>query len=92
MVAVVATRSVLVLGVWAALTSCHRILPFDVLQPGADAAVVDARPGQGSWKLLAATKLTPRSLHSGVWTGTEMIVWGGSGSGNLYNDGAIYTP
>jgi N-acetylneuraminic acid mutarotase len=33
-----------------------------------------------------------RHLHTAVWTGSEMIVWGG-GSGNIpFNDGARYNP
>ena len=32
-----------------------------------------------------------RAQHTAVWTGTEMIVWGGYGSGVL-NDGASYNP
>jgi N-acetylneuraminic acid mutarotase len=32
-----------------------------------------------------------RSSHSAVWTGTQMIVWGGIGAGRL-NTGARYDP
>lgn len=32
--------------------------------------------------------LSPRSGHKAVWTGSEMIVWGGYS----HNDGAIYSP
>ncbi len=32
-----------------------------------------------------------RAFHTAVWTGNEMIVWGGTGSGYL-NDGARYNP
>ena len=34
---------------------------------------------------------SPRSLHTGVWTGTEMIVWGGIGS-SVWNSGGKYNP
>lgn len=35
----------------------------------------------------------PRKLHSAVWTGKEMIIWGGNDEhGNLFNDGARYFP
>ena len=34
----------------------------------------------------------PRSLHTAVWTGTEMIVWGGKTSIGPMPDGAIYLP
>jgi len=34
-----------------------------------------------------------RSLHTAVWTGSEMIVWGGSaGTSAYFNDGARYNP
>src|ERR1700690_1790219 len=33
-----------------------------------------------------------RSLHTAVWTGNEMIVWGGDGPGVYLNDGARYDP
>jgi hypothetical protein len=43
-----------------------------------------------------ATTLTgapdPRTLHTAVWTGSEMIVWGGSISGSIYNTGGRYNP
>ena len=37
------------------------------------------------------TPPTARFLHTAVWTGSEMIVWGGFGGGYL-NDGARYNP
>ena len=33
-----------------------------------------------------------RNNHSAVWTGTEMIVWGGSSTGVEFNDGGHYNP
>jgi hypothetical protein len=33
-----------------------------------------------------------RSGHTSVWTGTEMIVWGGSGSSGMTNTGARLEP
>jgi N-acetylneuraminic acid mutarotase len=39
------------------------------------------------------TPLSRRSQHSAVWTGAEMIVWGGIGSGNVRrSDGNRYDP
>jgi hypothetical protein len=37
----------------------------------------------------------PRAGHSAVWTGTEMIIWGGrkgSGSADAFNSGARFDP
>src|SRR5207302_7067682 len=33
-----------------------------------------------------------RSGHTAVWTGTEMIVWGGYNGSSYLNDGARYNP
>jgi hypothetical protein len=42
---------------------------------------------------IAAGVLTPRTAHSSVWTGNEMIVWGGwISTGITSNDGAHYDP
>src|SRR5438034_7446135 len=36
---------------------------------------------------------TARSVHTAVWTGSEMIVWGGATSGPIYfNTGGRYNP
>ena len=45
-----------------------------------------------SWKPTMQL-LDPRYFHTAVWTGTEMIVWGGSNAvGNYFNDGSRYNP
>ena len=53
-------------------------------------------PALNTWKPVANTNAPgPRYLHTAVWTGTEMIVWGGySGfTGSTYwNDGSRYNP
>jgi N-acetylneuraminic acid mutarotase len=46
-------------------------------------------PGTDAWTPLPAGILTGRSFHSTVWTGSEMIVWGGVADSAL-NDGARY--
>jgi N-acetylneuraminic acid mutarotase len=33
-----------------------------------------------------------RSGHTAVWTGSEMIVWGGSGTSGFFNSGGRYNP
>src|SRR5215468_3525451 len=35
---------------------------------------------------------SPRSAHTAVWTGSEMIVWGGEGPGPYLNSGGRYDP
>ncbi len=46
-----------------------------------------------SWLMLSASPLSGRYAHTAVWTGTEMIIWGGRGSSPTYKgDGARYNP
>ncbi|MDA8392919.1 MAG: hypothetical protein M0Z87_09025 [Actinomycetota bacterium] len=59
--------------------------------PVADAAQLTA----GHWSALPAAPIAPRQGASVVWTGTDMIVWGGASGahGNhLHADGAAYDP
>lgn len=45
------------------------------------------------WRRLAAAPLSPRVGHSAVWTGTEMLIWGGGPPGGRPKaDGAAYDP
>jgi N-acetylneuraminic acid mutarotase len=50
-------------------------------------------PATDSW---AATDVadapSPRDLHTAVWTGREMIIWGGTGDFANFNDGGRYDP
>ena len=66
-----------------------RDLPAD--SPLNDGAIY--HPGSDSWAGIAPHGAPQaRTLHTAVWTGTEMIVWGGDSSGNLLNTGARYNP
>lgn len=51
-------------------------------------------PTTDTWTPVAIrSELGPRYWHTAVWTGTEMIVWGGTTiAGNLGEQGAIYNP
>jgi hypothetical protein len=50
-------------------------------------------PATDSW---AVTSLSgapgARRQHSGIWTGSEMIIWGGEGASGFLGDGARYDP
>jgi len=51
-------------------------------------------PGSDTWTP-TSTADTPqgRHLHTAVWTGSEMFVWGGEGDVvNIFNDGGRYDP
>jgi len=52
-----------------------------------------AVPGSASWTRLPGAPIAPRSEYAAVWTGKQMIVWGGySGNTTQYGDGAAYDP
>jgi len=52
-----------------------------------------AVPGSASWTRLPRAPIGPRSEYAAVWTGKEMIVWGGySRNTTQYSDGAAYDP
>jgi len=48
-------------------------------------------PITDTW-LAVTTTGAPRARiqHTGVWTGTEMLVWGGNSPTNVFNDGGRY--
>lgn len=53
-------------------------------------------PETDSWQPLTAVGAPgPREMHSAVWTGSKMIIWGGCDAvycSTVYNDGALYDP
>lgn len=76
--------------VWGGQTSCHddRVV--------GDGAAYD--PDTDTWRTLASAPLAPRRAHTAVWTGDEMLVWGGWGppqpgaAAREFADGAAYDP
>jgi N-acetylneuraminic acid mutarotase len=50
-------------------------------------------PAGNSWTAVSTTSAPGgRYNHTAVWTGTEMIVWGGTGPSDALNDGGRYNP
>ncbi len=51
-------------------------------------------PGSNTWVPTSTAAGVPsaRYLHTAVWTGTEMLVWGGSNGASRLNDGGHYNP
>ena len=48
-------------------------------------------PSTGTWTATAtANAPEPRSEHTAIWTGSEMIVWGGAGNNNYLSSGGRY--
>jgi hypothetical protein len=51
------------------------------------------RPSTDAWgSITAESAPAPRRNHSAVWTGREMIVWGGANETANLGDGAAYDP
>ena len=51
-------------------------------------------PSTNTWTATSTTNAPEaRALHTAVWTGSEMIVWGGVGTGAIeFNTGGRYNP
>ena len=50
-------------------------------------------PSTNSWTATStANAPAPRNAHTAVWTGTQMIVWGGQGPNGPSNTGGRYNP
>src|SRR5438045_7243360 len=50
-------------------------------------------PTTDSWAATTTTNApAARILHTAVWTGSEMIIWGGQDSSNFFNTGGRYNP
>jgi hypothetical protein len=49
-------------------------------------------PRTNAWRVLPRAPIGGRAYASAVWTGTELIVWGGSANGHALGDGAAYNP
>ncbi|MBA2528418.1 MAG: hypothetical protein H0V19_00390, partial [Euzebyales bacterium] len=54
-----------------------------------------SRPPMGSWRQMAPAPIGPRAGHVAVWTGDQLVVWGGrevTGRRLPRGDGAAYNP
>ncbi|MBI3950985.1 MAG: hypothetical protein HY314_11085 [Acidobacteria bacterium] len=50
-------------------------------------------PATDTWTATSSSGApNARSFHTAVWTGSEMIVWGGSAGTNAVNTGGLYCP
>jgi hypothetical protein len=49
-------------------------------------------PGHDRWRPMAEAPIPGRSRAAAVWTGTELVVWGGSNRSGARGDGAAYDP
>ena len=66
--------------------------------PGSSSRSQSAKPEPNTWRVIAKSPIRPGYGHSAVWTGQEMIVWGGSEQdkntleSKPVRDGAAYDP
>jgi hypothetical protein len=45
------------------------------------------------WRIISSNgEPSLREAPTAVWTGEEMLVWGGGIGGDYFNDGAAFTP
>jgi N-acetylneuraminic acid mutarotase len=49
-------------------------------------------PATNQWTALPEAPLSGRAGPTAIWTGSQMIVWGGYTTSENYTDGAAYTP
>ena len=50
-------------------------------------------PSTDTWVATSTNNApAPRKWHTAVWTGSEMVVWGGTGASGDLNDGGRYNP
>ena len=61
-------------------------------QPPAPPVAGAYDPGPNGWQPAAAGPLRGRVLHTAVWTGQVMIVWGGTDGDRALPDGAAFRP
>jgi N-acetylneuraminic acid mutarotase len=80
--------------VWGGVQTSQPSTIFKFLKNGGSLT-----PANDTWSYLAHGSPAPRAGHTMIWTGTEMIVWGGTISNGLstgidptFNDGARFNP
>ena len=59
---------------------------------GASSAGGRYNPKADTWATMTTCGPVGRGLHTAVWTGSEMIIWGGVGHSSLANGGGRYNP
>src|SRR5262245_56420222 len=79
---------------WILLAACSAPPdPAPPVHPTTRAVVADPCGLGGRWDELPSPALEGRVDHTAVWTGTEMIVWGGTqGVRRPFSDGARFDP
>src|SRR5205823_5064830 len=74
-----------------AAVSANYTLP--VISGQSDNSIPSVACTDDTWTATSTTSApAARRHHTAVWTGSEMIVWGGASSGSVFNTGGRYNP
>lgn len=76
--------------VWGGQNCAGAECPTDGAPRLADGAAYN--PSTNKWRKMARSPLSARDGAATVWTGKELIVWGGAAGDALLADGAAYNP
>lgn len=76
--------------VWGGQSCAGELCPLERAPRLADGAAYD--PARDRWRRMADSPLEGRDSPASVWTGRELLVWGGSGRTGPLDDGAAYDP
>lgn len=76
--------------VWGGESCAGAVCPSDQSAHLGDGAAYN--PATDKWRNLAKSPLAAREAAATAWTGTEMLVWGGTTGQSLLADGAAYDP
>jgi hypothetical protein len=76
--------------VWGGESCAGATCPSDQSPHLGDGAAYN--PTTDKWRTVAKSPLTAREPAATAWTGTEMLVWGGTSGQDLLADGAAYDP
>jgi hypothetical protein len=98
--AAIGTTAVAVVAALAAVAAASPVLTGALFAArGGERNVRPARPvtslpvpGAARWARLPRAPIAPRNEYAAVWTGKQMIVWGGYSNTAQYGDGAAYDP
>jgi N-acetylneuraminic acid mutarotase len=76
--------------IWGGQNCAGAECPLETAHRMADGAGYD--PARNRWRQMAASPLAGRDAAATAWTGTAMVVWGGTNRDGPQADGAVYDP
>ena len=76
--------------IWGGENCAGSACPFDQAPHLADGAAYNVL--NDAWRKLPASPLSAREAAATVWTGSELLIWGGTSGQGLLADGAAYDP